>query len=174
MVYQAENRLRRLIRPGVVSRQIYEKEIDMSENKKTLSRREAIGSLGTVLATAAVVGIATGSADAQTQIFDLTVDKYRALIYSAPQYSWESRIILYDVSQSKSCSLFFMKDGQTIPPNTVAANLISANVYYPRARFVEIRDFLRYEKPVRITVVGSNGIASLSNDEYELVGDLDI
>lgn len=146
----------------------------MSENSNKLSRREALGTLGKVLAATAVVGLAKQNAEAQTQILDFTVEKYRAFKYSAPQYNWEARIILYDLSQSKSCSLFFMKEGQTIPPNTVAANLLSANVYFPRNCFQEIRDFLRYEKPVRITVVGSNGIATLSNEEYELVGDLDI
>jgi hypothetical protein len=39
---------------------------------------------------------------------------------------------------------------------------------------MEIRDFLRYEKPIRVTVVASNGIATLSTDEYESVGNHDV
>jgi hypothetical protein len=144
----------------------------MKENNEKLTRREALGTFGTVLAATAVVGLASQTANAQTTTLDFVVANYRAYLHSAPQYNWESRIYLGD-GISRTCVLYFMKDGQTIPANTIAVNLLSANVYFPRTRFAEIRDFLRYEKPLRITVV-SNGIATLGNDENELIGDLDI
>lgn len=144
----------------------------MSENSEKLTRREALGTLGTVIATTAVIGIASQTAQAQNITLDFVITSYRAYLHSAPQYTWDSRIALGD-GISKLCNLYFMKDGQTIPANTIGSNQLSANVYFPRSRFEEIRDFLRYEKPVRITVV-SNGIATFSNDDAELIGDLDI
>jgi hypothetical protein len=147
----------------------------MSEKTNKITRREALGTLGTVLAATAVVGLVVETANAQVaQVFDLSVEKYVIYLNSAPQYNWESRIYLYDATLSKSCIVYFMKDGQAIPANTVAANLMSAAVYFPKNRYTEIIDFLRREKPITMKVVGSNGIATLANGEYELVGDLDI
>jgi hypothetical protein len=146
----------------------------MIEQNK-ITRRDALGTLGTVLAATAVVGLVVETTNAQAaQVFDLSVEKYVIYLNSAPQYNWESRIYLYDATLSKSCIVYFMKDGQVIPANTVAANLMSAAVYFPKIRYAEIIDFLRHEKPITMKVVGSNGIATLANSDYELVGDLDI
>jgi hypothetical protein len=141
------------------------------ENSNGISRREALGTIGTALAATAVIGLANQTAQAQNITFQFVVDSYRAYLHSAPQYNWESRIYLF--GEGKSAGILFMKDEIAIPANTIATNQLSANVYFPKSRFAEIRDFLRYEKPVRLTVV-SNGIATLGNDDNELIGDLDI
>lgn len=147
----------------------------ISEDSTRYTRRAALGTIGKA-AAASVIGLAVMSKTAQAQALnlDFAVESYRVFTYSAPQYNYESRIFLYNYAVGANCYLYFMKDGQTIPTNTVAANGLSANVYFPRNRFADIRDFLRYEKPVRITVVASNGIATLSNDHNELIGDHDI
>ena len=111
---------------------------------------------------------------AQSSTLSFLVDTYRAYYHSAPQYSWETRIYLYSADHAQYCVHFFMKDGQTIPANTVSATGNSASVYFAHSRLAEIREFLRNERPVRVTIVGSNGIATLSNEDYELVGDGDI
>jgi hypothetical protein len=145
---------------------------NMSEETNKISRREALGTLGTVLAATAVVGLVSETAQAQAQAFDMGVDKYVVLIYSSPLSTQDSRIKLTEAT-GKFCNLYFMKAGQAIPTNTIAADLLSAKVYFPQSRYMEIRDFLRYEKPVIINV-SSNGTASIENGVYELVGDLDI
>jgi hypothetical protein len=145
----------------------------MSEETNKISRREALGTLGTVLAATAVVGLVSETAQAQAQSFEIGVDRYVVLVLAAPLSSSDARIRLQESATGKYCTLYFMKAGQAIPTNTVAADLLSAKVYFPQSRYMEIRDFLRYEKPVIINV-SSNGTASIENGVYELVGDLDI
>jgi hypothetical protein len=146
----------------------------MSKNTNKLTRREALGTLGTVLAATAVVGLTSRTAHAQVQSISFVIDTYQAYIRSSTQYNYDSFIFAYDTVKTRNIALYFMKDGQTIPANTVSDDLQTAKVYFPRNRFQEVKDFLRYEKPVRITVVKSNGIATLHNEDYELVGDSDI
>lgn len=146
----------------------------MSENIGKLTRREALGTFGTVLAASAVVGLASKNVQAQVQSLNFTVEKYQIHFRSAAQYSFDSFIFLYDTSYTKNVAVYFMKEGQTIPVNTVADDLQTAKVYFGRNMFQEVCNFLRHEKPVRITVVKTNGIATLYNEGYELVGDLDI
>ena len=67
-----------------------------------------------------------------------------------------------------------MKAGEAISANTVSTSGNSASVYFPKGRLADNRQFLRNERPVRIGINGSNGIATLSNDEYEFVGDGDV
>lgn len=43
-------------------------------------------------------------------------DAYRLYYHSAPQYSWQSRMYLYN-NGSYVGSMFFMKDGVDIPEN---------------------------------------------------------
>ncbi len=64
----------------------------MAENKNKLSRREALGTLGTVLAATAVVGLGSETAQAQAASFEFVVTKYRAYIYSS--FSQEALIML--------------------------------------------------------------------------------
>lgn len=148
----------------------------MAKDKKTYSRRDALDLIGKGVIASALAG--TFLSNAQTTeakaylTLDFVVKDYRVYIHSAPQYSWTSRMYLRSAN-GKSCTIYFMKDGQTIPGNSVSSNGISGKIYFPHNRYEEIREFLRYEKPVRLTLVGSNGIATLSNDSYELVGDLD-
>ncbi len=57
-----------------------------------------------------------------------------------------------------------MKDEQNIPANTVSVDGNSGELYYPYSRMAEIRDFFRYERPIRLTIVAGNGIGTLSNE----------
>jgi hypothetical protein len=145
-----------------------------SNNDEKPNRRQMLTALGGAAAAAAIVVSATGKAHAQSLTLSFVVDRYRAYYHSAPQYNWEARIYLYSVGPDQSCVLYFMKEGEAIPANTVSANGNSANVYFRNGRLAEVREFLRNERPVRIGVAGSNGIATLSNDEFEFVGDGDI
>jgi hypothetical protein len=142
----------------------------MSEDKNKISRREALGTLGTVLAATAVGGLVSETAQAQAASFEFVVTKYRAYIYSA--FSQESLILMQD-GTGKQALLNFRKDGVALPANSLSANQLVAQAHFPLSRFDEIRDFLRYEKPVRF-VLTSTGIASISNDSDELIGDFDI
>jgi hypothetical protein len=146
----------------------------MSEETNKITRREALGTLGTVLAATAVVGLVseTAQAQAQVQTFDMSVEKYAISIYSAATFLTDARIKLTETT-GKSCNVLFMKVGQAIPANTIAADSLSAKIHFPQSRFTEICDFLRYEKPIFL-FVNSTGVATLGNSEYELVGDLDI
>lgn len=151
----------------------------MTEKKNQFTRRQALGAMGkvaagTVIGTAVLNTDILAETDARSTTLNFTAARYVAYLHSAPQYSWESRIFLYSNPFKFSCVLMFMKEGQTIPANTVSPDGVSATVYFPRNRYEEIRDFLRYEKPVTVTVVGTNGIATISNGEYELVGDHDM
>ena len=146
----------------------------MREGKETWSRREALATLGKTAAAAVVVTAASREIHAQPSTLSFVIDSYKAYHNSAPQYSYECRMFLYSQGLSQYCVLIFMKEGQAIPANTVAVGGNSASVYFPYSRLAEIREFIRNEKPLRITVVGSNGIATLMNEDYELVGDADI
>lgn len=137
-----------------------------------LNRREALASLGKVVAAAAVVSVASTEAFAQSSLTFL-VATYRAYHQSAPQYSWETRIYLYNEGASQYVILHFMKDGQTIPANTINANGLSGSVYFPATRMAEIRELLRNEKRLRLTIA-TNGIATLFNETYEPIGDADL
>lgn len=144
------------------------------EKNEQLNRRQALTKLGMVTAATVIAAAASKNVKAQSTTLSFVIDTYRAYNYSAPQYNYECRIYLYSAGNAQTCILQFMKEGQTIPANTVAVGGASANVYFAHSRLPEIREFLRNERPVRITVVGSNGIASLGNEDYELVGDADI
>lgn len=142
----------------------------MSETTNKLSRREALGTLGTVLAVTAAIGLASETAQAQAASFEFVVTKYRAYIYSS--FSQEALIMLQD-GTGKQALLNFRKDGVALPANSLSANQLVAQVHYSLSRFDQLRDFLRYEKPVRF-VLTSAGVVSLGNDADELIGDLDI
>ncbi len=145
----------------------------MSEETNKLTRREALGTLGTVLAATAVVGLASEKAQAQAQAFEIAVDNYVVLVLSAPASTNDSIIRLRETATAKYCTFYFKKAGQAIPVNTISADLTNAKVYFPQSRYMEIRDFLRYEKPILINVSPS-GTATLENGESELIGDYDI
>ena len=146
----------------------------MTEEKKKLNRREALTALGTATAAAVIVSATAKNVHAQSSTLSFVIDSYKAYHNAAPQYSYECRIFLYSAGFAQTCVLVFMKEGQTIPANTVAVGGNSANVYFPYSRLAEIREFIRNERPLRIAVVGSNGIATLVNEDYELVGDADL
>jgi hypothetical protein len=149
----------------------------MSEETNKISRRTALGTIGTVLAATAVVGLASETAQAQAQQgINFVVDRYQIYIRWSSLSNNDSTIDLLAVFENgfrKVVTITFMKDGVAIPANTVAADFNSAKVYMPAKRFHEISEFLRHEKPVRI-LVATTGIATLMNDLYELPGDLDI
>jgi len=145
----------------------------MTRNFSKLNRREALSTIGAAAAAGILMTATTREVQAQSSVLSFVIDTYRAYYYSAPQYSYEARINLYSVGNAQTCSLIFIKDGETIPTNTVAANGVSGSVHYAGSRLAAIRELLRNERPVRLTVNGANGIATLSNDEYELVGDAD-
>ena len=67
-----------------------------------------------------------------------------------------------------------MKDENNIPANTVSADGNSGELYYPYSRMAEIREFMRNERPIRLTIVGGNGIGTLSNEKDEKPGDHDL
>ena len=147
---------------------------ELTENTEKYTRREALGSLGKVVAASAIgLAVMNKNVQAQSLNLDFVVANYRTYLTSSTQYIWESRIFLYS-GAGATCAIHFIKDGGAVPANSVSSNGLLAYVYFPRYRFAEIRDFLRYEKPVRITVVASNGIATLGNEYDELIGDYDI
>lgn len=148
------------------------------ENKNDVSRRKALGLLGKGLTAAAVTGVVLNSnknVSAQsTNTLDFVIQDYRAFVQSAPQFAWTTQIIVRSPDFNQQCTIRFMKDEQNIPANTVSVDGNSGVLHYPKSRLAEIRDFLRYERPVRLTIVGSNGIATLSNDADEKPGDHDL
>jgi hypothetical protein len=146
----------------------------MTHDRKKITRRDALTALGTAAAAGVLMTATSREVHAQASTLSFIVDTYRAYYHSAPQYSWEARIILYSADHAQQCVLYFMKEGQAMPANTVSAGGNSANVYFAHSRLGEIREFLRNERPVRVTIAVSNGIATLSNEDYELVGDADI
>ena len=147
----------------------------MLDRKEKLSRRDALATLGKTAAAAAVLATAAArNVQAQSATLSFVIDTYRVYYHSAPQYDWEVRIYLYSPGMSQQCYLYFMKEGEAIPANTVAANGNSASVYFRSGRLADIRELLRNERPLRVTVNGTNGIATLSNEDYELVGDADL
>ena len=146
----------------------------MSDRKEKLTRREALSALGTATAAAMIVSAAAKTGHAQSSVLSFVIDTYRAYYYSALQYNYDARIILYSAGNAQNCSLYFMKEGQSIPSNTVSVSGVSANVYFDSSRLGHVRELLRNERPMRLTVNGTNGIATLSNEDYELVGDGDI
>ena len=149
----------------------------MSEEKKKISRRDAMGMLGKGVAAAAVTGAVlsgASTANAQTNTnLDFVVKHYRSYLQSTPGYAWASRIIVQDKTRTYQCTVFFMKDENSLPVNTVSADGLSGQLYYPYSRMTEITDFLRYERPIRLTIVAGNGIGTLSNELDEQVGDHD-
>jgi|SRR5436305_3531140 len=92
---------------------------------------------------------------------------YRVYYYSAPQYNWSVRVDLY-MSAANVGMLLFMKEGQSIPANTIASGI-------PRLHF-SIRDFpamaliLREEKPLFVNLNEVNGIGTISTSD-EPVGE---
>jgi len=146
----------------------------MTRYVSKLNRREALSTIGTAAAAGILMTAATREVQAQSSVLSFVIDTYRAYYYSASQYSYEARINLYSAGNAQTCALIFMKDGEPIPANTVAVNGVSGIVHYAGARLAAIRELLRNERPVRLTINSANGIATLSNDEYELVGDADV
>ncbi|MCU0239850.1 MAG: hypothetical protein MUC29_10435 [Pyrinomonadaceae bacterium] len=146
------------------------------ENTNKISRREALGTIGTVLATTAVVGLTSETAEAQTQGFSCVPDKYKVFIVSAdPQLrNYNAKIILIDSVNSKRATLTFMREGVAIPTNSIGFGQTTAEIYFSASRYAELRDFLRYEKPIRVDMGGLDFHANIYSGESELIGDLDI
>lgn len=147
-------------------------------DKNEYTRRDALGLIGKGVAAAAVTGVVlngTKKASAQsTTNLDFVIKDYRAYLQSAPQFAWASRIIVGDETFTQQCTIFFMKDEQNVPSNTVSADGNSGELYYPYSRMAEIREFMRNERPIRLTIVAGNGIGTLSNDKDERPGDHDL
>ena len=152
------------------------KENTNKENITEINRREALGLIGKGVAAAAVTGVvlnATKDTSAQSaNVLDFVIKDYRSFMRSSNSF-WTSQIIVRSPDFNQQCSILFVKDGETIPMNTVSADGNNGMVHFPTSQTAEIREFLRYERPIRITVVGSNGIATISNDQDENPGDHD-
>ena len=86
-------------------------------------------------------------------------DSYRLYYHSAPQYSWQSRLYLYN-NGSFVGSIFFMKEGVSIPANIEVGG--HARLHFPTGKFEEIMNVLRHDKPLYISLVPSNGIGTIS------------
>jgi hypothetical protein len=148
----------------------------MTEETNKISRREALGTLGTVLAATAVVGLVSETAQAQVQGFFCVPDKYKVYIASGdPQIrNYNAKIVLIDSVNSKRAILTFMKDGVAIPTNSIGFGQTTAEIYFAADRYADLRDFLRYEKPVRVDMSGGDFHVNIYSGESELIGDLDI
>lgn len=148
----------------------------MSNEKKTYNRRDAVGIIGKTVAAAAVAGTVistTETVNAQSSVnLDFKIKFYRSYLQTG--YAWASRIIVMDETRTYQCTIFFMKDENNIPPNTVAADGLYGELYYPYSRMAELRDFFRYERPIRLTIVAGNGIGTISNELDEKPGDHDL
>ena len=86
-------------------------------------------------------------------------DSYRLYYHSAPQYSWQSRLYLYNDNTFVG-SIFFMKEGVNIPANVESSG--QPKLHFPASKFEEIMNILRHEEPLYITLVPSNGIGTIS------------
>ena len=139
----------------------------MNENTNKMSRRAALGTFGTVLATTAIIGAAGKTAQAQAANFEFEIARYRVYIYSA--FTQEALIMLRD-DTNRQAMLNFRKDGQTLPANSLLSNQLVAQVFYPMSRFEPIRDFLRYSKPVGF-ILTTSGVATLASYPDDFPGD---
>ena len=151
----------------------------MSKKKKEISRRKALGWVGKGVAAATVAGTITTSAEevqaqSSTETLDFQIKYYRAFMPSAPQYGWSAQIILQDETRTKQCSVLFWKDEDNIPANTVEPGALNGKLHYPASRLMEIREFIRNERPIGVTIVGGNGIGTIANWNDEKPGDHDL
>ena len=92
---------------------------------------------------------------------------YRVYYYSAPQYDWAVRIDLY-LSAANVGTLLFMKEGQSIPANTVANGV--PRLHYSMRDFPAMIQMIREEKPLFVNLNEANGIGSISTSD-EPVGE---
>jgi hypothetical protein len=92
---------------------------------------------------------------------------YRVYYYSAAQYNWSVRIDLY-MSAANVGTLLFMKEGQSIPPNTIANGV--PRLYYSIRDFPAMMQMIREEKPLFVNLNEANGIGSISTSD-EPVGE---
>ena len=86
-------------------------------------------------------------------------NSYRLYYQSAPQYSWQSRVYLYN-GGSYVGSVFFMKEGVSIPANIEVSG--HPRLHFPANKFEEIMNVLWHESPLYLTLVTSNGIGTIS------------
>ena len=92
---------------------------------------------------------------------------YRVYYYSAPQYSWAVRIDLY-MSAAYVGTLLFMKEGQSIPANTIVNG--APQLHYSMRDFPAMIQMIREEKPLFVNLNEANGIGSVSTSD-EPVGE---
>jgi hypothetical protein len=57
-------------------------------------------------------------------------------------------------------SVFFIKEGEDIPVNTVVGG--NPRINFPTSSFDEVLDLFRHEKPLYISINPSNGIGTIS------------
>ena len=149
-----------------------------TESAHKFSRRAALRIGGTAL-TAAALGIplageaVLGSEPANSNpsaalSIEFVARGYRLINYSAPQFVYDALILLYDVAGKNDCSVYFMKNGRAIPPNTTSDGT-NIYAYFPLSRLDEFVSTLRNEGPVNVAFVPSNGIFSISSNEVPLV-----
>ena len=92
---------------------------------------------------------------------------YRVYYYSAPQYTWDVRIDLYS-SAAAVGTLLFMKEGQSIPVNTIANGI--PRLYFSIRDFPAVMTMLREEKPLFVNLNEANGIGLICTSD-EPVGE---
>jgi hypothetical protein len=92
---------------------------------------------------------------------------YRVYYYSAPQYDWAVRIDLY-MSAANVGTLLFMKEGESIPANTIAHGV--PQLHYSMRDFPAMIQMIREEKPLFVNLNEANGIGSVSTSD-EPVGE---
>lgn len=83
---------------------------------------------------------------------------YRLYYYSAPQYSWDVLVDLYNEGTWVG-RIKFMKEGQAIPANRMRGS--ATVLYYPISHFDNIMTMLRYEKPLYVNLNVANGIGTI-------------
>ena len=86
-------------------------------------------------------------------------NSYRLYYHSAPQYSWQSRLYLYNDSAFVGY-IYFMKDENNLPANVEFGG--HPKLHFPASKFEEIMSVLRHEEPLFITLVSANGIGTIS------------
>ena len=94
------------------------------------------------------------------------IDGY-SISYSS-NTNYEAKIYCYKDNQTVGY-IHFLKDGDTIPENSVVGAYM--HIYYSISRFNDIANILRYEKPLKIAVNTSTKYGSIYTGSIEEVGE---
>ena len=92
---------------------------------------------------------------------------YAIYYHSAPQYDWQSQVVLYKDSKWVG-KLLFIKDGKPLPANFERNG--EPVLHFPESQFQELIEILRHERPLFIQYVPANGVGVISTSR-EAIGD---